>query len=156
MVQHKQKRIKIDRILVVLASLREVVLEELSDAYRRMNIADINPPHGAVLCALPTTGSCEMNEIAEHVFRDQSTITTLVNHLEKLEYVKVARSSEDKRKRLVRLTSRGQKLRHRVTRATRNIQRQIFSEIPGADRRKLMEVLVKIGYNLHSPHFSQR
>jgi DNA-binding MarR family transcriptional regulator len=153
---HKLKEIKIDRILVVLAGLREIVLEELTDSYRRLHVSDINPPHGAVLCALQGKQPSTMHEIAGKIFRDQSTVTALVTHLAGLGYVKVTMLPTDKRKRFVALTDQGKELRAKVTKAARKIQRQIFNEIPSRDRKKLMEILVKIGYNLHSPHFSER
>ncbi len=152
----KLKEIKIDRILVVLAGLREIVMEELADSYRRLHVHDINPPHGAVLCALQTKQPTTMLEIAGKIFRDQSTVTALVTHLTTLGYVRVIQSPKDKRKRFVELTDQGKELRAKVTKAARKIQRQIFDGIPSRDRKKLMEMLVQIGHNLHSPHFSEQ
>lgn len=152
----RQKDIKADRILVILAGLRETIMDELTDSYRAVGILDLNPPHGAVLCALKTDKACTMLEIAEKIFRDQSTVTGLVGRLRQLGYVKVMSGEVDRRQRMVLLTQEGRILRSQVTRAARRIQSRIFRNISAPDRKNLMNTLAKIGFNLHNTHYAQR
>lgn len=74
-------------------------------------LRDLVPSHGDILVALFAQETVTMQELSEKIHRDPSTITALVKKLVLGGYVQTQKSSIDKRRTEVSLTSKGKSLR---------------------------------------------
>ncbi|KAB7884199.1 MarR family winged helix-turn-helix transcriptional regulator [Poseidonibacter ostreae] len=82
----------------------KLIIEEL----KKNNLNGLAPSHGDILIKLYNCESAvSMREISECINKDKSTITALVNKLEKLELVKKLKSNTDNRSTLICLTKKG-------------------------------------------------
>ena len=76
----------------------------------RAGLKGIVPSHGDVMVQLFTKGACNMGDLARSVKRSKSTVTVLVDKLEKAGYVQKQCDPKDSRGTLVSLTEKGLEL----------------------------------------------
>ena len=76
----------------------------------RAGLKGIVPSHGDVMVQLFTKGTCNMGDLARSVKRSKSTVTVLVDKLEKAGYVRKECDPKDSRGILVSLTEQGLEL----------------------------------------------
>ena len=76
----------------------------------RAGLKGIVPSHGDVMVQLFTKGACHMGDLAHSVKRSKSTVTVLVDKLEKAGYVQKQCDPKDSRGTLVSLTEKGLEL----------------------------------------------
>lgn len=97
-----------DNLINIVSILRnrmeQYILEELNDR----GITDLAISHGTVLMMLQ--GKKEMNygELSKRVNKSKQTMTTLVRKLEKENYITINVDKNDKRNKLVSLTTKGE------------------------------------------------
>lgn len=92
------------------ARLREKGNSFISAELEKAGIHSLVPSHGDILVYLLKYEVCNMSELARHVRRSKSTLTILVEKLEKYGYVKRFTDQLDSRSILVSLTEKGRKL----------------------------------------------
>lgn len=90
-----------------LAAANAYLILQLSQA----GLKELVPSHGDILMALFSQKTITMQELSEKIHRDPSTITVLVKKLVVGGYVQTQKSSIDKRRTEVSLTSKGKSLR---------------------------------------------
>jgi len=76
----------------------------------RAGLKGIVPSHGDVMVQLFTKGACNMGDLARSAKRSKSTVTVLVDKLEKAGYVQKQCDPKDSRGTLVSLTEKGLEL----------------------------------------------
>lgn len=82
----------------------KLIIEEL----KKNDLSGLAPSHGDILIKLYNfEDGVTMREISEGINKDKSTITALVNKLEKLELVEKLKSDTDSRSTIIRLTKKG-------------------------------------------------
>ncbi|TGL63511.1 MarR family winged helix-turn-helix transcriptional regulator [Leptospira sarikeiensis] len=133
-----------DRLLVLITGLRDQILDEIKKDYIRFGLTDITPAMGAVLCALKGDRPQSMKEIAKKIFRDQSSITPLVQKLVDLDLAVQERSSIDARESQVRLTTSGKNTRLKAIRAGRKMNARLYKGMSASDRKHLISLLAQL------------
>ncbi len=71
---------------------------------------DIGPGQGRILFALWQKDGVPINDLVERTLLRKSTLSELLDNLEKAEYIQREQSDEDRRKIIIKLTERTQKL----------------------------------------------
>ncbi|MCE9499690.1 MAG: MarR family transcriptional regulator [Leptospira sp.] len=135
---------KQDRLLVLITALRDQILDEVKKDYFRFGLTNITPAMGAVLCALKNDRPQSMKEIAKQIFRDQSSVTPLVQKLVDLSFVIQERSPSDAREYQVRLTATGKTTRLKIIRAGRRMNTRLYRGISAVDRKRLISLLAQL------------
>lgn len=92
------------------ARLREKGNSFILAELKKAGINSLVPSHGDILAYLLKHQSCNMSELARQVRRSKSTLTVLVEKLEKHGYVKRLADQRDSRNILVTLTEKGRNL----------------------------------------------
>lgn len=91
------------------------VTRRVYDYYqRRLSPFGLTPPQYFVLSALWQGDGITIGEIGERVFLDSSTLTGVVDRLERNDYVERRANPEDRRSVLVFLTTKAQELGTRI------------------------------------------
>lgn len=133
-----------DRLLVLITVLRDQILDEVKKDYLRFGLTKVTPAMGAVLCALKNDRPQSMKEIAKKIFRDQSSVTPLVQKLVDLNLVIQERSSLDARESQVRLTTPGKNTRLKIIRAGRKMNARLYRGMSAVDRKHLISLLAQL------------
>ncbi|OQY39191.1 MAG: hypothetical protein B6229_04365 [Spirochaetaceae bacterium 4572_7] len=88
------------------------------------------------------------SEIAKRVRKSQSTVTTLINKLIVLGYVKSRKDLDDNRFSIISLTEKGRELKPLFEKVSKDIFSVQYNGIKESDRAIFLEVLHKMYDNL--------
>ena len=106
----------------------------------KVGLSDSAPSHGDILVRLL---ACDMSELAKQVHRTKSTVTALVEKLERNGYVLRIPDPEDSRGVLVRLTDKGRALEPAFEAISNGLQRLITDRLSEEEAALLDRLLDK-------------
>ncbi|WP_300669100.1 MarR family transcriptional regulator [Desulfoluna sp.] len=101
---------KTDHIIALISQVREKSNAFILSKLKELGIEGLAPSHGAILVNLFRESPLAMKELALRIGRDKSTLTSLVNKLEKLGYVEKQNDPSDSRVTLIALSLSGDEL----------------------------------------------
>ncbi len=136
-----------DRLLHLIARIRDRMERRLGRDMERLGLADIAPAHAGALYALGR-GPLSMSELAAALDRSNSTITALLDKLEARGYVLRRPAADDERSNLATLTEKGRAARLRVMRASRRYLALAYRGMNGRERQELLRLLNQVYSNL--------
>jgi DNA-binding MarR family transcriptional regulator len=96
-----------DHIQDVLVALRRVIRATDLQSKQLVKTAALTAPQLMIMQTLRDKGAVPIGELADEVSLSQATVTSIVDRLEKKEYVGRERSKQDKRKVLAFITDTG-------------------------------------------------
>lgn len=95
-------------IISTLAKIHNEANRLIVSELKKNNLEGLVPSHGDILIKLyEKKEGLLMSELASLIYKDKSTVTALVNKLEKLELIERIKSQEDSRSTIIRLTQKG-------------------------------------------------
>ncbi len=100
--------------------------------------------HYAALQLADSERGIPQRQIGALLGLDPSAVVALVDDLERRSLVRRRADPEDRRTRLVRLTSTGRRLLAQATIAARQVQEQTVAALPDADRARFVRMLQAI------------
>ena len=100
----------------------------------------------AVLEALLHKGALPINEIGRRVLLTSGSITTAVDRLENKGFVERRAAKDDRRAKIVHLTTEGKKLITRAYAEHAADMEHLAADLSAAERATLIRLLKKIGY----------
>jgi DNA-binding MarR family transcriptional regulator len=101
-------------------------------------------PEFGVIIRIHDTPGLDQNSLAEWLSLDRTTVSALVYRLEQQGLIERAVNGDDRRARVLRLTSAGKALHDRVRPRTQAAQMQILSVLSAAERRSLIDMLTRV------------
>ena len=116
---------------------------------RAEGIADLYPGATSLLLHLNEEDGLTLSELARRCDLEPSTLTPLVDELEKHDLVRRQRAHDDRRMVLLFLTERGRELAPRLHRMWLQIQETALRGISGDDLTALHRILARIVANLN-------
>ena len=119
----------------------KLIIAALKDA----GLTDIAPSHGDILAHLLAEGPCHMSVLARRIRRTRSTITALVEKMERSGYVERRPDPTDARGVLVCLTARGKALAPVMDAVSRALEELIASRLSVDEADELERLLSRIG-----------
>ena len=103
---------KEQKIISVISNIHFEANSLIVSELKKYDITELAPSHGSILNALfYSKEKLRMNDIAEKINRDKSTVTALINKLVKNGYVIREKCSIDSRITFILLTDKGLKLK---------------------------------------------
>ncbi|MBN1594618.1 MarR family transcriptional regulator [candidate division FCPU426 bacterium] len=131
-------------ILSLISKIRHktdsLITHELSSRY----LAGLAPSHSDIFLALFRNKQMTMKELADVIDRDKSTVTTLINKMVSLGFVKRATDPKDKRICRISLTPRGTALKPVFTEIAEVITERMHQCITPLERESLVKLLTKV------------
>ncbi len=129
-----------------------VVLTRALDAVQKRVVEDIkhlglNPTEFAVLELVYNKGDQPIQKIGEKVLIASSSITYVVDQLEKKGYVKRNNHPNDRRVKLASITESGKELMDEVFPKHKQGIEEIFSGLDLKEKESMIEQLKKLGYH---------
>ncbi len=111
-------------------------------------IDDLVPSYGNILTVLyDHGGSLSMKEIGALLGKEKSTITTLVNKLEKLGYIEKVKSKEDRRTTYACLTQKGRSIEKTFVDISKDVQSTAYNNFTHEEKSELLRLLKKLNQN---------
>lgn len=95
-------------IIATIASIHNSSNKLIVEELKKHNLEGLAPSHGDILVHLyEHEDGVPMNKITASINKDKSTVTALVNKLEKLELLEKFKNENDSRSTMVKLTQKG-------------------------------------------------
>jgi len=136
-------------IVAAVARIRERANLLIERELRARGVTGIVPAHGAVLkFLLQQDRPVPIKAVVEDVGRVKSTVTGMLQTLERHGYVRKLPCEADSRVTLVELTEAGRALRDHFVAVSRKLLGRIYRDMPEADRRRLVSLLGEVERNL--------
>lgn len=136
-------------IVAQIARIRELANALIETELRGRSIEGIVPAHGAVLVFLfQQKRPVPIKAVVESVKRVKSTVTVMINTLEKYGYVQKTPCETDSRVTYVQLTPKGRKLRKDFDEISTILREKIYGKMVKKDREALIRLLSEIEQNI--------
>jgi len=133
------------KLITVLFRTKNTVESAIINDLKRF---DVNINTFAVLEQLYHKGSSKINEICEKLLIPNSSMTYLIDQLEKKQLVERQFSKEDRRSIYVDLTEKGRKLIESIFPEHEKLAKELFKVLTDEERINLLELLKKVSFSI--------
>lgn len=106
--------------------------------------ANLTGPQLTVLKMLEGIGDLSLSELSEKIRAQNSTVTGIIDRMEREGLVVRARSTEDRRVVHIRLTDKGRRIAQDIAIEPMEIFRSALENLSAAETKELMKILTKI------------
>jgi DNA-binding MarR family transcriptional regulator len=132
-----------------IARIREQANLLIESELRQRSITGIVPAHGSVLAFLfQQSKPVPIKTVVENVRRVKSTVTVMINTLEKHGYVRKLPCESDNRVTYVELTPKGRRFRRDFEEISWVLLNKLYGDMNEKDRERLVKQLERIESNL--------
>ncbi|MBB3048787.1 DNA-binding MarR family transcriptional regulator [Litorivivens lipolytica] len=141
-----------DHIQDVLVALRRVIRATDLQSKHLVKTASLTAPQLMVMQTLRDRGAIPVGALADEVSLSQATVTSIIDRLEKKQYVGRERSKQDKRKVLAFITDEGlDKLKTAPTLLQESFVRQ-FSYLQEWEQTMIISALQRVAQMMDAQH----
>ncbi len=122
----------------------KLIIKEL----KKHNIKGLDTSHGDIIGALFMKNVLTMNELANIIEKDKSTVTALINKLANLGYVERVKSEIDNRVTFITLTKKSKALWPVFMNISEKLLSTVYKGFSDTEKDMLIKLLSKIDKNL--------
>lgn len=135
---------KPEQLLVLVARVRDKFNRHLLREFKNKGIEELSPSHGDILFVLASRKRATMRELANHIDRDKSTLTSLINKLESGGYVVRTKDQNDSRITYIEATEDARRIKAIMFSISRELLRETYSHFSDEERVELLRLLEKL------------
>jgi MarR family transcriptional regulator, organic hydroperoxide resistance regulator len=137
----RAEKAEIDRIVQAVIYLYTEMRRVTKDVARELGLTG---PQVSAIKILETFGDISLSELSDRMSARNSTITGVVDRMERNGLVERIRSEEDRRVTLIRLTPEGARIGRDVPVDSMQILGAALDSLSGKDRTELRRILLKL------------
>lgn len=128
-------------LLIALNHSRDLAYGLLEQEFRQADMHGIGPSHAEIILLLQKQGRLTMQEIAAHIHRDKSTLTVLVNKLERKGFVIRVQGLADRRRTYIEPRPSAAIVEQKINKLYNKINRRISTCLNAKERQDLSRIL---------------
>jgi MarR family transcriptional regulator, organic hydroperoxide resistance regulator len=132
---------EVDSILEAIVYLYTESRRVTKEVARR---ADLTGPQLTVLKVLEGLGDLSLSELSERIRAQNSTVTGIIDRMEREDLVVRARSTEDRRVVHIKLTEKGARIAREIAVEPMEVFRSALESLSAGEMRDLLKILTKI------------
>ncbi len=136
-----------DNSISLISKIRDRANNFIVNQLEKAGIQGVVPSHGAIIAALLKSGQLTKKELAEKIGKDKSTVTVLVDKLEKAGYLQQEKSMADSRFTVISLTEKTDKFKYIFDEISSNMYEIEYQGITQEEREIFLQLLEKIASN---------
>lgn len=136
-----------DLIMPWLGKLGKIFSRKLEQSFKENNI-NLTKEQWVVLKNLNQKDGLTQNELAERMYSDKTSITRLINNLEKKKMVIRCECKTDKRAKLICVTPKGDAIFHEALPLIRTLAQEMQNNLNKEEVNTTMRLLKKVFKNL--------
>jgi DNA-binding MarR family transcriptional regulator len=140
-------KLEVDQVLESLVYLYTESRRITKELARR---ADLTGPQLTVLKLLEGVGDMSLSELSDRIRAQNSTVTGIIDRMEREGLVVRVRSTEDRRVVHIRLTDKGAKIANEIAVEPMEIFRSALESLTAVEMRELIKLLTKIARRVQS------
>jgi DNA-binding MarR family transcriptional regulator len=137
----KPVKLEVDSILEATVYLYTESRRITKEVARRV---ELTGPQLTVLKVLEGVGDLSLSELSERIRAQNSTVTGIIDRMEREGLVVRARSTEDRRVVNIRLTEKGATIAREIAVEPMEVFRSALESLSGAEMQELLRILTKI------------
>ena len=134
-------KLQVDSILETIVYLYTESRRVTKEVARR---ADLTGPQLTVLKVLEGVGDLSLSELSERIRAQNSTVTGIIDRMEREALVVRARSTEDRRVVHIQLTEKGARIAREIAVEPMEVFRSALESLSAGEMRDLLRILTKI------------
>jgi DNA-binding MarR family transcriptional regulator len=131
----------VDQVLEAIIYLSTETRRVTKELARRANVTG---PQLTVVKLLETIGDLSLSELSDKIRAQNSTVTGIVDRMEREGLAQRVRSTEDRRVVRIRLTEKGTKLAREIPVEPMEILRNALAGLTAAETRELLRLMTKV------------
>ena len=143
----KPVKLEVDSILEATVYLYTESRRITKEVARRV---ELTGPQLTVLKVLEGVGDLSLSELSERIRAQNSTVTGIIDRMEREGLVVRARSTEDRRVVNIRLTEKGAKIAREIAVEPMEVFRSALESLSGAEMQELLRILTKIAIRVRA------
>ena len=148
---NKDNNMNTEGIVAQIARIREYANALIEAQLRKRSINGVVPAHGPALMFLfQQDKPVPIKDVVESVRRVKSTVTVMINTLEKYGYVRKIPCQTDSRVTYVELTPKGRKLKKDFDEISIILREKIYGNMRKRNRELLIKLLTEIEHNIRA------
>ena len=133
------------KALSLASRIRELGNHFIITKLKEHGYEELSPSHGDILIVLYKNSSrTTMQELADRIRRTKSTLTVLIDKLEKLALVKRTKSAEDARVTYIVLTEKGAQLQQVFEQISAELNAMLYRNLSDTESAQLDYLLEKM------------
>ena len=132
---------EVDSILEAIVYLYTESRRVTKEVARR---ADLTGPQLTVLKVLEGLGDLSLSELSERIRAQNSTVTGIIDRMEREDLVVRSRSTEDRRVVRIQLTEKGARIAREISVEPMEVFRSALQSLSVGEMRDLLKILTKI------------
>lgn len=136
--------------IYTLSRIRHLSHLFLERKMREEGISDIPPSYGDVFVIVCLYGPMKMKDITRFTYKDKSTITGIVKHLEKHGYLIREKDNRDGRALMVTATTKAKQIMKNFKSISKEMNTRLFSNFSTQELSLLFSFLERICHNMKS------
>lgn len=135
-------------IIYFISRTKANMIKFIENKLSENKLDDLIPTHGNILTALyESDEKLTMKDIANKIGKDKSTVTSLINKLESLGYIKKEKSMEDKRITYINLTEKARSIEDRFNFISSQVKDTAYSNFTDEEKEVFLRLLRKLNSN---------
>ena len=138
---------EVDQVLEAIIYLYTESRRITKEVARR---AELTGPQLTVVKMLETVGELSLSDLSDRIRAQNSTVTGIIDRMEREGLVVRARSTEDKRVVRIRLTEKGERIAREIPVEPMEIFRSALAGLTLAETRDLLRILTKLARRVQS------
>jgi len=142
--------IKDTNFIYKLSSIRQTAFSLLEKGMKKAGVTDIPPSYGDILHLIHNQGEGYVKDIVDKSRKDKSTVSSIINQLEKKGYVEKMSDPEDGRRIMVRLAAKSEAYMDAMYAISTDLRQKLFKNMSEEEQNILFLLLNKVEKNLKS------
>lgn len=135
-------------IIYFISRTKANMIKFIENKLNENDLHDLIPTHGNILTALyESNQKLTMKEIAKKIGKDKSTVTSLVNTLINLGYVKKEKSTTDRRVTYISLTPKARDIEERFNFISSQVKETAYNNFTEEEKEEFLRLLRKLSSN---------
>ena len=132
----------------LIAKIHQLAGRVFARILREHNIDEINPAQGRIMFVLWQNDSIPIAQLARQTSLGKSTLTSMLDRLEKSGYLQRVPSPDDRRETLIQRTDKDKAMRHSYMRVSWEMNRLFYSGFSDPEIDKFEQYLKRVFKNL--------
>jgi len=138
---------KTQSIMLDLKKTNKKILNMLATRYKKMKL-DITPNQSKILMFIHEKKEVTSNEIGKYIHVNKSSLSKVLNNLEKNKYIVRIEDEKDTRKKIIKLTSKSNKIVDILEKDAEEVSKLLMIGIKKEEYETFKKVLDKVEMNI--------
>ncbi len=135
-------------IIYFVSRTKANMVKFIENKLKENDLTDLIPTHGNILTSLyESDKKLTMKEISKKIGKDKSTVTSLVNKLIDLGYVKKEKCTKDKRVTYISLTQKAKNIEDKFNFISSEVKETAYKNFTKEEKEEFLRLLRKLSSN---------